>query len=380
VSIESTGCQLRASPNNAGTNTSCMTQFCAHLRAIDGVNWLEPRLSMRRSFRDLEERIRTLPSDGSSPELAVEGFRDVLGADIWAVHRMEQTAEGYSPAFLEHAGWTAADVRRYRAALTEGPSRDVPFFYDPLRPAKNQRNRVVALHELAELVPHTVAVARRLLSHLNLQFSDQLRVIVCDGAELLGWFGGFRDTPFTRREARVLERLLPALRTSLLWRKRLADAAVARATLETAMNAIGAPAFLLRDDGAIAHANDAGRHLVGRRAASKEVAELARHGRAQTMTVRGSGIGAYELVLVRDDGDKLLEGASRAAAAWSLTRRQREVLAHVARGDANKVIAGKLGCAEVTIELHVTAILRKAKARGRGELIARVWSGEPDRT
>jgi DNA-binding NarL/FixJ family response regulator len=143
------------------------------------------------------------------------------------------------------------------------------------------------------------------------------------------------------------------------------------------MNAVGAPAFLLRGGGGIAHANDAGARLLARRAGSKDVKALVAERRARTLTVRGGGAGTYELVLLRDDRSSLLEGVSRATAAWSLTARQREVLVHLARGDSNKTIATKLACAEVTIELHVTAILRKAKASGRAEIIARVWSGEP---
>jgi DNA-binding NarL/FixJ family response regulator len=141
------------------------------------------------------------------------------------------------------------------------------------------------------------------------------------------------------------------------------------------MNALGAPAFLLRHGGGIAHANDAGATLARRRSAVEELKAYVAEGRARTLDVRAPGIGAYELVLLRDQPNRLLDGVARADAAWSLTPRQREVLTHVARGDSNKTIAAKLACAEVTIELHVTAILRKAKAGGRAELIARVWSG-----
>jgi DNA-binding CsgD family transcriptional regulator len=60
--------------------------------------------------------------------------------------------------------------------------------------------------------------------------------------------------------------------------------------------------------------------------------------------------------------------------AWELTRRQREVLQYLARGEANKEIAQALSCAENTVELHVTQILRKAGAPSRAKLIARFWS------
>ena len=63
-----------------------------------------------------------------------------------------------------------------------------------------------------------------------------------------------------------------------------------------------------------------------------------------------------------------------ATTAWDLTRRQREVLQYLALGEANKEIAHALSCAENTVELHVTQILRKAGAPSRAKLIARFWS------
>jgi DNA-binding CsgD family transcriptional regulator len=86
---------------------------------------------------------------------------------------------------------------------------------------------------------------------------------------------------------------------------------------------------------------------------------------------------------IDDDGTELrfhLEGASdaspleRAVARWQLTPRQRQVLAVVAQGKSNKEIAQALGCAENTVELHVTQLLRRAEVKSRAELIAHFWS------
>lgn len=56
-----------------------------------------------------------------------------------------------------------------------------------------------------------------------------------------------------------------------------------------------------------------------------------------------------------------------------LTPRQGEVLERVAQGLTNKEIAHQLGTAENTIELHVTRILRKARASSRAQLLAKLW-------
>jgi DNA-binding NarL/FixJ family response regulator len=43
-------------------------------------------------------------------------------------------------------------------------------------------------------------------------------------------------------------------------------------------------------------------------------------------------------------------------------------------GAANKTIAQQLGCAESTVEFHVTALLKKARVARRSELIAKFWT------
>jgi len=79
--------------------------------------------------------------------------------------------------------------------------------------------------------------------------------------------------------------------------------------------------------------------------------------------------------------------APRAAVArshWGLTRRQVEVLELLALGRSNRAIAAALGCAEPTVEVHVTALFVKSGCASRSELVARFWTdavlggGHPD--
>jgi DNA-binding NarL/FixJ family response regulator len=65
---------------------------------------------------------------------------------------------------------------------------------------------------------------------------------------------------------------------------------------------------------------------------------------------------------------------ARLARRYDLTARQTEVLSHLAHGKANKTIAALLGCAEVTIEFHVTALLAKLDCESRAEAVARFWT------
>lgn len=73
---------------------------------------------------------------------------------------------------------------------------------------------------------------------------------------------------------------------------------------------------------------------------------------------------------VRDEEELL----ARATARWCLTPRQRQVLSLLARGLANKEIARDLNCAEVTVEFHVTGLLKRCGADNRTVLAARFWN------
>jgi DNA-binding CsgD family transcriptional regulator len=73
-------------------------------------------------------------------------------------------------------------------------------------------------------------------------------------------------------------------------------------------------------------------------------------------------------------GDAIDPRLDRAIALWHLTPRQAEVLRLVVRGDSNKDIARVLSCAESTVELHVTQLLRRSEAGSRTQLVAQFWT------
>jgi two-component system nitrate/nitrite response regulator NarL len=56
---------------------------------------------------------------------------------------------------------------------------------------------------------------------------------------------------------------------------------------------------------------------------------------------------------------------AKAASAETLSPREMEVLALLARGASNKVIARELGCAETTVKLHLKHIMRKLQVSSR---------------
>lgn len=79
-------------------------------------------------------------------------------------------------------------------------------------------------------------------------------------------------------------------------------------------------------------------------------------------------------VLGREAASAAAWGAG-AAVRWRLSDRQRQVLERVAAGSTNRSIADELGCSVGTIDLHVSALLERAGAESRAELVARFWTG-----
>ncbi len=78
------------------------------------------------------------------------------------------------------------------------------------------------------------------------------------------------------------------------------------------------------------------------------------------------------LVVAKSGDDPVKQRVLRAASAWKLTPRQREVLVAVVQGHSNVRIAYELEVVERTVEAHVTAILDRARCMSRAELITTV--------
>jgi DNA-binding NarL/FixJ family response regulator len=115
---------------------------------------------------------------------------------------------------------------------------------------------------------------------------------------------------------------------------------------------------------------------VSRREIAHELANAAPTGRAllhRTARKRGSRRVDHHFP-EREANHGMCERLELAKRSWALTPRQVEVLRLLVRGDANKDIARELGCAENTVELHVTQLLKKSAASSRSRIIARFWS------
>jgi DNA-binding CsgD family transcriptional regulator len=188
----------------------------------------------------------------------------------------------------------------------------------------------------------------------------------------------FRGEPFGREERETLAALVPLLRDRLLLEELLDESWLQREAFRASLDALEGPAFLFTRAGEVRQANAAGqaaldrdpavvkrellRSLGGENDALYHVTEVARRGNL-----------SHFLGVRRVTMDGVAGRLEVAARQWSLTRRQGEVLALIARGLNNRGISDRLGCTEGTVALHVSAVLQKAAVEGRAELTARFW-------
>jgi DNA-binding NarL/FixJ family response regulator len=136
------------------------------------------------------------------------------------------------------------------------------------------------------------------------------------------------------------------------------------------MEQLPGAALLVDERDRVLHANAAGRALLEGRAVGRPLP-------VDDMTstrIESRAEPPISLVLWRSAAG-MPSSMPRVASAWGLSPREREVLGLLVRGWANAAIAGELGCAEKTVEQHVSSIFRKSGAAGRAELVFLVWTG-----
>jgi DNA-binding CsgD family transcriptional regulator len=336
---------------------------------------MPPDSHLIRRLDELRVAIRS-PGSFQLDELAAE-LRPLLGAHRAAVFGFRGDADLIRLDLFHSAGMPGRTPRVLDGALAEDPS----WAFHPLRPAPAQRNRSVAFRarSIEPMRARIPALDRVLESEPWISDEHQLRYLVCDGPDLLAWFGVFREgrSPFTEREAGILRRLAPALRERLRLERDLGRGRLALAVLPAALEEIPSAAFLVSPRGKVVHANRAGRAALETSGAAPGVrSALAAPGHPsfRWTEVRAPGLPVHFLAVARRPPTRHAERVAACARDLGLTPRQAEVLALLARGAANKTIAAELGCGEPTVEFHVTALLAKAGCESRSALVARFWS------
>jgi DNA-binding CsgD family transcriptional regulator len=318
---------------------------------------------------------RWSPSSALAVEWICKPLRELLDAEIAVTYRATRGRLDF--LFTAGAGPNPG-ASLMESMLERAPSRFAG--YDAERPATRDRNVLCVPTRLLSVEERLrFPVYREVLFRLGLHTHDMARVLVCDGPSLLAWIGALREEPFTREELRRFAGLIPSLRRRLALERQVGAANLSAAALPAALEAIPSAAFVLSPTGGVAFANAAGRQLLESTPhTASELRErvLRRAPRAPPFAItpfEARGMGTHHLAIAQLPAGAAEARLAEAARRWELTERQSQVLALLAQGKPNKTIADSLACTESTVELHVTAVLRKAGCANRAALAAQFW-------
>jgi len=155
------------------------------------------------------------------------------------------------------------------------------------------------------------------------------------------------------------------------------------ALVDSLLEAVHEPVFVLSAQGGLEQANGVGRSWLrtveGGEALSALRSALAsggEHGGFALTRIQAPEHEAHHWLARWTLGASMLPSVKveRARLVWALQERSARVLAEVASGRSNKEIAAALGRSEVTVERHLTNLFRRAGCQSRAELIARLYA------
>ncbi len=338
----------------------------------------------RKRIDEVRTELRTLRIGGTCVmSTVVPAVREILDTDIVLLYSVAEHETGWSITRWHHSGVTPECGPLLASALSRTSVGSV-FYYDVLRPAAEQRNRVLeASSWIDREQPGTwesSRMCREVMAPLKLHRHRQPRALICDGPVLLAWFGALQARPVARAQVRTLSALVPAMKQRLALERQLQGAPRTASALQAALEQLGTAAFIIKSRGAIVETNQAGRALLEssraevRRAMEDAIAQRPNALGLELVPLAERGVPGHILVIVRGGSpDARVDACVQACIMrWSLTPRQAQVLELVARGLANTTIAAMLGIGERSIEHHMTAIFDCAGVDGRAALVAMV--------
>ena len=304
--------------------------------------------------------------------MVADPLRDLLRAKYAGGYGLRVVGEGIECAFI-HTQLPGSIHREVNDSLATAKIENWAL-YNPVCPKPGERNRVKLFvpHEITGRGIEPLLRRHGLVNH-------HARVLICEGASMLAWVGGFIDEPPGPRERWLLQSLVVPLQRRLRIERQLAIGETAEATIDLAIDHIPGEVFILDRQGRVRHANGAGRARLAQQHAemTRRLAAAIRHGdpELEVHVTRDGGTPRY-LVIAKLGRDPAAHRTRIAARRWNLTGRQEDVLQHLARGHSNARISAELGISPRTVEVHVTAILDRAQVGSRSELIAVVFGME----
>ena len=310
----------------------------------------------------------------------LDELRELLGAQNTLIYNPACTEQGWDLDLSLWSGDAASARGSAHRQLVKRSVADKPQFaaYDPFAVQKEQRNRALTVEHLVALETHATEPHRRVWAAIGAGQQDQVRILLCHGPRLVGWLGAVRDVRFTASDERRLQSLTEPLRARLLAERAARAGAPHMGLVEGLLGAIVEPALLLSARGQVEATNLAGLRLLDEQRSGlfetlrQALAAGRRHPAFSLTRLTSRGCPDYVLALHVEPSLAQAEHVGRACVRWGLSGRRAAVLEQVALGRSNKEIASGLGCAEVTVERHLTSLFRVSGARSRTELLGKI--------
>lgn len=340
--------------------------------------------AQRARLASLTNELQTLRLDSECPvDALLSDTRELLGTDSVGMYSVADTASGWHferyHVHCDPSGWLRDGMLRL---FTQENGTQPVLFYDLARPAPAHRNRLIEATAMIDTkIPggwRESGLYREVLRPFGIGEARQHRILLCDGASLLAWFGAFHHGTLSVTQKRMMYALARPLRRRLRLERRLCGAPRSLTTLDAALENIGAPAFIVRASGVILSLNSEGRRLLAQCRETRRSIHDAICGRPITATIRfdatpicDNGVPSCWLVVGQRSAECVLATAlARAEKRWQLTRRQAEVLAKIVRGLTNETIAADLEVSARAIELHISALFVRAGVASRAALVS----------
>ena len=331
-------------------------------------------MSLGRSVAEITDALATLDLDGSTGIADVlPRIRELLATEIACVYSVAEGASGWDLSRYHATGLPFSMQRRFGEFLASAPRRF--GVYDPGCPEPSQRNRVIESTRLAARSGETFAL-KGVLEPVGLGEYGHLRVLLCEGPSLLGWFGAISGEPFKARQRTVLRALARPMHRRLLAERRLERGQLASAAMDALLAAVAAPAFIIDSRATVRELNTAARMLLDTRGREIRTALADALAHRPTMLpieltrLHQRGVATHWLARVKVDRADACVAA--AVQRFALTAREAAVLQWVVRGASNQRIAAELACSERNVEAHLARIFAKADVPSRTALVALV--------
>jgi DNA-binding CsgD family transcriptional regulator len=332
-----------------------------------------------RRVRDLTELLNNVSLDGPPAlEAYIGEIRAVLETDVALAYGVLDAGDHLELRFMRGSGNVdfARGQLEFSAWLRGFPDKTGWAAYNPLRPEREQQNRVYAARRTKHL-RRPFPVARALHPRFGLDAHDFMRALICDGPALLAWVGVFQRGTIAAWQRASLKALIVPLRRRLIVERRLDRFGTTQAALEVLLEATASAAFILDERGAIEPGNGLARFALrtGRKATLESLRSALRDGGAgYTITPLGArGVQRSYLAIAHAPGRPLHRAKAAAAQSrFRLSERQVEVLELLLQGTTGASIASALGIAPNTLDKHMSALFERVGVENRYALIARV--------